>query len=49
MQFGHLAEMIAHDGQRDGQGEQPGATEQSPEKEFPVMDALDAADAQLIN
>jgi hypothetical protein len=32
MQIYHLAEMEAHDRQRDGQGEQPGALEQGPEK-----------------
>ena len=49
MQLGHLAEMEAHDGQRDGQWEQPWTPEQSPEKEPPIMGALDAADAQLVN
>jgi hypothetical protein len=49
MQFDHLAEMEAHDGQRDSQREQARTPEQGPEKEPPVLDAFDAADAQLVN
>jgi hypothetical protein len=41
VQLDHLAEMEAHDGQR----EQPGTPEQRPEKEPPIVRALDAADA----
>jgi len=48
-QRGHLAEMEAVDGQRNGQREQSRAPEQGPEKELPIMHALDATDAQLVN
>jgi hypothetical protein len=41
--------MEAHNGQRDCQWEQTGTAEQGPEKEPPVLDAFDAADAQSIN
>lgn len=49
MKLDYLAEMETIDGKCDRQGEQAWTTEQSPEKESPIMDAFDAADAQLVN
>ena len=48
MHLNHLAEMEAHDGQRDGQWEQARTPEQGPEKELPVLDAFNAADPKLV-
>jgi hypothetical protein len=49
VQFGHLAKMEAHDGQRDRQWEQAWTPEQGPEKEPPVLDTFNTANAQLID
>jgi hypothetical protein len=49
MQFGHLAEMETINGKCDRQRKQAQTAEQGPEEEPPIMDAFDAADAQLLN
>ena len=49
MQGDHLAEMETHDGQCDCQGEQARPPEDGPEKEPPIVDALDTAEPQLVN
>ena len=49
MQVSYLAEMKAVDGECDRQGEQPGAPEQSPEKEAPILDAFRATYTQQVN
>ena len=49
MQFHHLAEMKAKDGQGNCHWEQTWAPEQCPEKKTPVLDPFDATDAQLVN
>ena len=45
MQIHHLAEVVAVDGQGDGQRKKLRAAEERPEDELPVMDALLAQDA----
>ena len=49
MQFGYLAKMEAVDGECDRQREQAWTPEQGQEKEPPVLNALNAADPQLVN
>ncbi len=49
MQLDHLAEMEAHDGKSECQGEKAWTPEKSPEKGPPVLDAFGAADTQFVN
>jgi hypothetical protein len=49
MQFGHLAEMETINGKCDRQRKQARTAEQGPEEEPSIVDAFDAADAQLID
>ena len=49
MQFADFTEMVAVNGESDGQREQLGAAEKRPKHEVPIMDALFADDAQVVD